>query len=252
MVKQNNFINLFFIFLMLFMNFFILPAYAWELEVAPFLWNIHMKGSVKVNTTPADIDRTDWNNMAFIQLKHNNLGAFVHFTYSFATENESYGLFDAQIKNKYGIFTSGLIYDVYKHPISCFKYTCNFTLSPYLAGRYTIKNTDVVVSGFGQKYYTYQDENWLDPVIGMKLKWENQYNWLFVLSGDVGGRNTNSRYSYNVFGLIGYKPLMFRNHGTLYFGYAVLDQHYDRQRVNNSFKWDIRLSGPLVGFSIYV
>jgi len=58
----------------------------------------------------------------------------------------------------------------------------------------------------------------------------------------VGGFGVNSRFLYDVTGVVGYE---WKNGWSAHGGYRIADTDYS----NGDFKWDVTMQGPIVGVS---
>jgi len=85
-------------------------------------------------------------------------------------------------------------------------------------------------------------DSWLDPVVGIKGRYNLSKNWYLKGSALYGGFGVSSDSLYDVAGLVGYE---WANGIELYGGWRIAKSDYE----NGPFKWDIQLSGPLIGFS---
>jgi hypothetical protein len=81
----------------------------------------------------------------------------------------------------------------------------------------------------------------------MRLRYDFNARWVGQLSADLGGTNTTDHFSYNWAALLGYKPSKYLTNSTWYLGYRYLYQHYDTGSGRNTFDWNMRLFGPVLG-----
>jgi hypothetical protein len=89
------------------------------------------------------------------------------------------------------------------------------------------------------------DQNWWDPIIGLRYKWQISDKWKFSLRGDVGlgfGAGDTSDTTWNAIGLIDFQPW---KHVGFIGGYRALDVDYETGSGINQFKYDILMHGPL-------
>jgi len=93
------------------------------------------------------------------------------------------------------------------------------------------------------------DEDWVDPIVG--LRWTNTISdrWQWQLRGDVGGLGVGSDFSWNASATASYK---MNDRFDLEFGYKAIDVDYDNGKADNEgfFAYDAMTHGPLVGLVI--
>jgi hypothetical protein len=85
-------------------------------------------------------------------------------------------------------------------------------------------------------------DTWVDPVVGVKGRYDLNENWYMKGSALYGGFGVSSHSLYDVAAFVGYE---WANGIELYGGWRVADTKYD----NGSFKWDITMSGPMLGLT---
>jgi hypothetical protein len=85
-------------------------------------------------------------------------------------------------------------------------------------------------------------DTWVDPVIGLKGRYDLTDNWYLKGSALFGGFGVSSDSLYDLTGLVGYE---WNNGIELYGGWRIADTDYE----NGSFKWNIQLSGPMAGLA---
>ena len=95
------------------------------------------------------------------------------------------------------------------------------------------------------------DEHWVDPIIGLRTAWSLGKRVSLILAGDVGGTSTDSQYSAQGVGLIGYRFGLFgQDNANLVGGYRALHQKYEDGDGRSGFDWDVTLHGPIAGLTI--
>lgn len=229
-------------------------AYAdpWKIEIAPYLWAMNMNGTVGVGSRSAHIKESfsdimkqfQGGGMLFLDAKKDRFGLFFNAVYAELSKNSPLdtplGPITIHSKNKFGIFSAGISYEVYKNIFA----NCNETaIDLYAGARYTLNNTTLNVLGLSVS----NNQNWTDPIIGGRLRFIFNKAWHAMLSGDVGGTNFNNQKSYNLIGLIGYKPQTMMKNTTFYLGYRLLHQKYINGSGTNRFVWNMNLFGPMAG-----
>ena len=131
------------------------------------------------------------------------------------------------------------------------------TVDPYAGIRYTYLDTelkgrlDLPDLGVDAQRTTEADQHWVDPIVGLRTAWTLGERFSLILAGDVGGTSTNSQYSAQGVGLIGYRFGLFgQDNANLVVGYRALHQKYQDGDGRSRFDWDVTLHGPIAGLDI--
>ena len=85
-------------------------------------------------------------------------------------------------------------------------------------------------------------DSWVDPVVGVKGRTNLNEHWYLKGSALVGGFGVASNFLYDVAGFVGYE---WSNGIEAYGGFRVAETDYQ----SGSFKWDMRLYGPMLGLT---
>ena len=93
----------------------------------------------------------------------------------------------------------------------------------------------------GQEFES--NENWVDPVVGVKGRFNLGHGLYLNGLAHVGGFGNASDLTWDVFGGIGYQ---FNETVSAIAGYRHLEVDYD----NSGFSFDVELSGPVIGATI--
>lgn len=178
------------------------------------------------------------------------MGLFLNLLYASLSQGASDRYISAQLTTDFGLYSAGLSYEVYKACLcsgGCQYGGSTLGIVPYVGARYTSNNLTLKVNTPFGNIRASNNQHWTDPMIGVRLNFELTKAWLLTFAGDIGGTNTTSDYSYNVWGLIGYKPQTILKSTTWYLGYRVLDQKYTKGSSSNYLLWDMKLYGPIAG-----
>ncbi|NCF29883.1 MAG: hypothetical protein GWP69_21100 [Gammaproteobacteria bacterium] len=89
------------------------------------------------------------------------------------------------------------------------------------------------------------DENWWDGFVGARItgQWGN---WKVVGRADVGGGGSDLVWNVSLLG-----DYRFKNWGSVFAGYRVLDYDYSSGSGASRFVFDTRLQGPLLGLAFH-
>jgi hypothetical protein len=88
-----------------------------------------------------------------------------------------------------------------------------------------------------------RNEDWIDPVIGARLRTPLSENWYALAFADVGGFGAGADLTYQLFAAVGWQ---FARQWSVEMGYRHVYQDY-RQ---DDFKWDVTTSGPHLGLAL--
>ena len=87
------------------------------------------------------------------------------------------------------------------------------------------------------------DQDWWDPLIGIRLTAPIAERWAFVVIGDFGGFGIGSDVTYSIMTGINWQ---FSDRFSSKIGYRYFYQDYS----DDDFEWDMALSGPYMGVGI--
>lgn len=93
--------------------------------------------------------------------------------------------------------------------------------------------------------------DWVDPVIGGRIRHRLGPGQELVLRGDVGGFGVGSEFSWNVLGTYGFE--ICQQDGVTYsgiLGYRALDVDYEKGFGRNRYEYNVLQHGPLTGLTI--
>jgi len=93
-----------------------------------------------------------------------------------------------------------------------------------------------------------QDKQWVDPIIGVKLKQPLGGRWHFTMQGDIGGFGAGSKFAWHLFPLIGADV---GKRTTLGIGYRVLSADYETGSQENLFRYDVITQAFVIGAAFH-
>jgi hypothetical protein len=94
---------------------------------------------------------------------------------------------------------------------------------------------------------TDQRKDWVDPYVGLRWHWKFAEKWGLLTRGDIGGFGIGSDLTYNLVGLVDFKPW---KHVSLFGGYRVLYQDYSTGSGTSKFAFDATMQGPVLGLNV--
>jgi len=91
-----------------------------------------------------------------------------------------------------------------------------------------------------------ETKQWVNPIVGVKLKQRLSSRLNFAFEGDIGGFGAGSDFAWNLFPTIG---IDVSKSSTLHLGYRVLSEDYDTGSGNQYFKYDVITQAMVIGMS---
>jgi hypothetical protein len=106
-----------------------------------------------------------------------------------------------------------------------------------------IKN-EITLAGAERELAFEGSQDWLDPIVGARLRAAFDEHWFGLALGDIGGFGAGSDLTWQALGMLGYT---FDSEGrySLLAGWRQLDVDYEN---DEGFLWDVGMGGPTIGF----
>lgn len=126
-------------------------------------------------------------------------------------------------------------------------YALTDRLSVYGGLRYWNLDTDLQVVGggpLGETLAASANENWVDPLVGLRYVLPLSASWELVAKGDIGGFGVGSDFAWHTTVFAGWT---FAEHATLLMGFRVLGVDYEDGSGPATFRWDVTEGGPALG-----
>jgi hypothetical protein len=229
------------------------PTKNWEWDLTPlYLWAVNMNGELTVanQTIPVVLD--------FDQI-FSSLEAVFSLHFEGLYKKEWGFLFDIMHTNLNGSttlpgpFSTGINVDfedtlVELGAIYRFYETGRHIFEGLGGARFTNMDTEVTITSpipiLPSRLESKQE--WWDPIVGVRYKWQISEKWKLTLRGDIGigfGAGDTSDSTWNVIGLIFFKPW---KHVGFLGGYRALDVDYETGTGIQQFKYDMLMHGPVI------
>lgn len=128
-------------------------------------------------------------------------------------------------------------------------YELSEQLSTYAGLRYWDLSVDLQVVGggpLGETRARSADEDWVDPLVGLRYVWPLGERWSLIAKGDVGGFGIGSDFAWQA---SAFASWAFAEHASLLFGVRFLDVDYEDGSGNRKFTWDVLQGGPSAGLA---
>ena len=215
----------------------------WEFNLAPmYLWAVNLSGDAVVKGKGGSIE-LDFNDI------FDNLEA----AYT--------ARFEAMYKNKWIIFFDYNYLNIageQETPLSK-KIKADVTSSFFnLTGGYRVLSGTHSIDAFAGIRYTFlevevtflrdpvkpvDNENWVDPIFGLRYRWQMFDKWSVTLYGDAGG-GANADLTWQGLGVVNFQPW---KHVSFSLGYRGLYWDYKSGSGADQFEWDTTIHGPIIG-----
>ena len=218
----------------------------WEFNLAPlYLWAIKIDGDMGIRgqTTQVGVEFSDiWDNLeGVLTLRFNGLykrkfGFVFDYNYlDLGTElvsdmaNVQVG-FESQIINFAGSYR--FIDGPHK-------------LDGLVGVRYTKLDAGINLRNVGINLDG--DQDWVDPIGGLRYSHKIADKWSLSLYGDIGGFGVSSDFTWQGFGLIDFQP--WKNVAFVA-GYRAIGTDYETGSGIDKFTFDATVHGPIIGVDI--
>jgi hypothetical protein len=221
----------------------------WSFAISPYVWAASLDGTVGVGDLPSlDIDASfgdilrnlDLAAMTVVELRYQRFGLYADIVFtniSVDGDPPREILFDgANVENELFIGTFGGAYSALDNERGHLDLLAG-------ARAWSVDTRLNLDGGFLDDREFESNENWVDPVIGVKGRF-NLGHGLYVNGlAHVGGFGVASDLTWDVFGGLSYQ---FNETVSAIAGYRHLEVDYD----NRGFSFDVELSGPVIGAAI--
>ena len=115
----------------------------------------------------------------------------------------------------------------------------------YIGGRYQSLAVDLSIRApDGSSNAVAQSKSLFDPIVGARAAWPLGQAWTLIARGDIGGFGVGSDFTWSALAVADWS--ISGNFG-LVFGYRALDTDYSQGSGSNRFKFNMLVSGPLLG-----
>ncbi len=93
--------------------------------------------------------------------------------------------------------------------------------------------------------------DWVDPLVGGRIRYNLAPGQDFILRADVGGFGVGSQFSWNA--LAAYSFVFAKRDGVTYsglLGYRALDADFEQGSGRSRYVYDVTMHGPVTGLTI--
>jgi len=219
----------------------------WTFSVAPYLWAISQKGKITARGNKADVDVSfndildtlDSTFLLTVGARKGDTVFRVDQNYLLVSDDQKVNgvRVDAEQQTYFATLKAGqALGDGAEAPIV------------FIGARYWNLDLDIEAFTGGTKVADFSgNKHWWDPLVGAEKQVPLDGPWSLVFSGDVGGFGigTASEMTWQATALA---LREMEGGGALGFGWRHLSIDYSRGHGNDRFEFDLRVSGPLVGW----
>ena len=234
----------------------------WEFQVIPYFWLASLDGDVtvkgiesSVSLSSSDVlDMLDYGGEVHVEAWKGRWGIFLDPTFlklsaDGHTNRPLVGRIDVDVDLKEWLVEFGGLYTLGSWPLGADGGRA-LSLDVLGGGRYwylkSKLNADVPLLGLSRRVE--ESEDWIDPIVGARLRADLTKKLSLTVRGDIGGFRVGSDFTWNASAIFGYH---FSRTISLWLGYRVLGVDYDSGSGSSKFKYDVTMSGPIVGLGFH-
>jgi hypothetical protein len=218
----------------------------WEFSIAPYLWMFGMDGEVRIRNTSADFDvgfddifdNLDFAAIAHMEARKDKFGLYLDPVYGKVSADGNSGAADVEVETDLLLIDFGALYRVLDRRTESGRAR---VVDLSVGGRYFYTDTDIDFAVLADRD---KSSDFVDLTAGGRYAMDVTDRLGLLIGGDVGGFGigSSSELSWNVEALAAWS---FGRAGRLWAGYRLLDIDQDD---GGSSGYDLRISGPLVGY----
>lgn len=221
-------------------------AEPWRFQLTPYVWGIGVQGSVRPAEAPWPEVRfrrgfndilNDLDGAVFVTATARRGAWTLGFDYGWSAQSQTQSVLgrlttETRLRLSSGTLAAG--YAVLDHP------RLSLDVLAGVRGWDTSIRAQLPNLGLSQRVR----ERWLDPVVGIKVRWQFSERWSVTGYADVGGifSQGGANSTRQVYGVAN---LALSEAWSVSLGYRYLDVNYRRDPV----QIDVALQGPLLGVS---
>jgi len=216
------------------------------------MWALGMEGDVGIDGQVSSVDMSFgdiWDNLDFAGMMHvearrDRWGLFVDPLYAKLSADGNISVLKADVEVEMALVEFGAFYQL-NEPSAESSLTA-LTFDVLAGGRYMQVDTKIDIKGpLGRKISIDDDENWVDPFIGLRVRANLTPKLFLNLRGDIGGFGISdcSDVAGNAMATLGYQ---LNERTAILAGYRYFSADYE----DGGFVFDANLSGPIFGVAI--
>lgn len=222
------------------------PEDRWEFSITPYLWMFGMDGDVRIRNTSVEFDvgfddifeNLDFAAIARMEARNGRIGLYLDPVFGQVSADGDSGGADVEVETDLFLLDFGALYRVLDRRTESGR---AHVAEISLGGRYFYSDTDLDFAVVADRE---RSSDFVDLTVGGLYGMDVTDRLGVLIRGDVGGfgLGSSSELSWNVAGLASWS---FGRAGRLWAGYRLLDIDQDDGGASG---YDLRISGPLVGY----
>lgn len=232
----------------------------WRFSVSPYMWALSLEGdaTVKGNYSDLDVkfkdilDELNFAGMVEFEAWKGNFGFYVSGVYgNLGNTTKINGIkIDPTIQTLWTGAGGGYYLGTWNLGDASDGNPSTLKADTYFGVRYTYLDVELDFKN-GPQPDVQGDQDWFEPVLGLRTLWDLSDRWSLSVGGDVGGMAFGSDFAWGAFGLVNYRFNLFGNDNARFFvGYKAMSQDYEDGSGAKKFEWDVTAHGPVLGLTI--
>jgi len=225
----------------------------WQFRIAPYAWALAADGDVTVKGQKSDLDlsfKDIWEELNYGvmlegEARKGRVGVIANVLYANLGDNENVGgvSIDPDINLFWGSLAGYYRLGPWNLDSEAGDDSPKLIVDPYAGVRYTYLEVDLDIGGGPDLS---GDEEWVDPIVGLRTLWQLTPSWGVTAAGDIGGFGVGSDFQWMATGLIRYRFGLFGDDNAQFgAGYRALYQDYSDGSGADKVEWDVLLHGPV-------
>jgi hypothetical protein len=224
-------------------------ASRWEFTLAPYLWMAGIEvdrtsiGGTETSGTVSFgdlLDPLEFGFMGHAEARQGDLAVFVDGMYTDLGDEVN----DVEFDCRTGILEAGVAWRFFQHSFLRDRYAPALGLE--LLGGFRYWNLDVGLDPDDGPDVDFGTD-WIDPIIGGRVRLDLTDRFGFTARADAGGFNVGSDFTWNVSLLLHWRVSRVIELGA---GYRWLDVDYDEGTGPDRFEMEAQFRGPVLGVAI--
>lgn len=216
----------------------------WVHNIAPYLWAASLSGQIGIGGNIVDVDMEfedileslDFGGFLTINGQKGRWGYYIDIAYlklAFDEKPDKGPISTIESDLEQLSLEAVISYDTYK--------TDQTTIQLYAGMTYVYLDTNIdITDAFGGKVKDGITQDWVDPIVGIKIHHNLNDQWYINLVGEIGGFGVGSDLLWQAMAGVGYN---INDCWSLIGGYRHLKIDYE----NGDFLYDTDMGGVMIG-----
>lgn len=217
-------------------------------KIIPYVWMSSLSGDVivkgtktKINAGFGDIlEDLEVGFISYVEAEGEHFWVYVDAVFLDVDDALSTSSGELDLSFNQTILDAGLGYTLKRWSIE--QHEGTVALGAYAGVRYNRLELELDLKGVGDFDGS---RNWVDPLVGLRLKANFANDWSIFLTSDFGGFGLGSEFATKLQGVVGYH---FTDWFTIWAGYRYMYMNYMKGAGSDEFRYDMNLYGPLLAF----